>query len=256
MNAIFESITDATLRRVYKLVLKRTIGKYLEDELLIDQLVVQSRDGLFSVRNLRLNAELLNEEIFCRTPVKLSSLVIDELKVAISYSSIVSDGIEVQVSSVNAHFFPNKNIVPVDRSDQSDSDDSDGENDGTSSANETPVAAATSEEGREGLSFVGTWIEVIVAKLRAKVDEVNVFLHESEDVSSSNESCLQLSLKNVAFYNADPNGDVQGSSMQLSRSVMSSMHQSTAINSLSATKVRADIRRSLCALKLMCDLYR
>lgn len=233
MNTIFESITDATLRRIYKLVLKRTIGKYLEDELLIDQLQVQSRDGKFFARNLRLSPDLLNEEVFNQTPIKLLSLVIEELSVAISYSSLVSDGLQLDISSINVAVCPNLNIATP--REFSDSDESDDDIPADRSSTHIP-ATDTSDEGKEGLSFVGTWIEVIVAKLRATIKEVNISLFSNEKVSE--DSCfLKISLQNLSFFNADPSGEAHGSSMQLSRSVMSSMYQSTAINSLSSTKV-------------------
>lgn len=234
MNSIFESITDATLRRVYKLVLKRTIGKYLEDELLIDQLQVQSRDGKFAVHNLRLNPDLLNDEIFNRTPLKLLSLEIEELGVTISYSSLVSDGLQVDVSSINVHLCPNKNIISVGRSDSSDSTE-----DEDPPAGQSTTAAgieSTSEEGKEGLSFIGTWIEVIVAKLRAKIGQINIYLHPNDEPIEDS-PYLKVSLKDIFFFNADPSGDMQGSSMRLSQSVMSSMHQSTTLTALSSTKV-------------------
>lgn len=240
MNTIFETITDATLRRVYKLVLKRSIGKYLEDELLIDQLEVQSREGKFAIHNLRLSADLLNAELFCKTPVKLMSLEIEELNVAISYSSLVSDGLQVNVTSVNIHFCPNKNIVTVDREeDESDED----EQDETVQPPKT-VDTTTSDEGREGLSFIGTWIEVIVAKLRAKIDCVNIFLHPEDSIHDDSPSIV-LRLNNLSFFNADPSGDAQASSMQLSRSVMSSLHQSATLTALSSTKVSNFVSFSL-----------
>jgi hypothetical protein len=54
---MFQQITDLVLRRIYKFLLKRTIGKYLQGELLIEQLVVESREGVVTLHDIRLNID-------------------------------------------------------------------------------------------------------------------------------------------------------------------------------------------------------
>ena len=60
---LLEKLTDIGLRRLYKFVLKRSIGRYLDEELRLDQVKVQSRDGLVTINNVGLNCDVLNEEI-------------------------------------------------------------------------------------------------------------------------------------------------------------------------------------------------
>ena len=61
-ETFFSKLTDIGLRRLYKFILKRTIGVYLDSELLIEQLQVSSRDGLVTLHDLRLSCDLLNED--------------------------------------------------------------------------------------------------------------------------------------------------------------------------------------------------
>ena len=64
METFFNKLTDIGLRRLYKFILKRTIGVYLESELLIEQLEVSSREGLVTLNDLKLNCDLINEDYF------------------------------------------------------------------------------------------------------------------------------------------------------------------------------------------------
>ena len=50
-------IADSSLKRLYKYILKKSIGEYLEDELLINQLEVESKCGLVTVYDLKLNTQ-------------------------------------------------------------------------------------------------------------------------------------------------------------------------------------------------------
>jgi hypothetical protein len=62
MESFFSKLTDIGLRRLYKFILKRTIGIYLESELLIEQLHVSSRDGMVTLNDLKLSCDLINED--------------------------------------------------------------------------------------------------------------------------------------------------------------------------------------------------
>lgn len=64
MDTFFSRLTDLGLRRLYKFILKRTIGLYFESELLIEQLHVSSREGLVTLYDLKLSCDLLNEDYF------------------------------------------------------------------------------------------------------------------------------------------------------------------------------------------------
>jgi hypothetical protein len=172
MDFVLNRLTDLGLRRVYKFLLKRTIGKYLEDELLIDQLEVISRDGVVKLRDIRLKVEVLNEEFFKDLPFKVVSLHVNELQVHISYRTLLTDSCRFVVDCVTIE------LAPSDRAPDSPQEDS-----GTppipplsAPVAPAPAPAPTSDEGQRGLSFIANWVEVVVARLQVQVGEVSVRL--------------------------------------------------------------------------------
>lgn len=54
------ALTDGALRRFLKFVLKRSIGKYLQSELDLEQLEVELGSGRLELRNALLNCETIN----------------------------------------------------------------------------------------------------------------------------------------------------------------------------------------------------
>ena len=176
MDFIFNRLTDIGLRRLYKFVLKRTIGKYLEDELLIDQLQVISRDGIVKLSDIRFNAAVLNEEFFDSLPVKIISLTVTELEVHMSYKTLLTDSCRFVVDNVNIVIAPNEHYVKTKSN--ATATLSDQNEDATSAPSAAHTAADggghTTEEGQRGLSFIANWIEVVVARLQVHVGVINV----------------------------------------------------------------------------------
>lgn len=247
MSTIFQQLTDLGLRRVYKFVLKQTIGKYLDNELLIDQLDVQSRDGRVKVHNLALDTKLLNEEIFNRTPVTLISLVVHDLEVIVSYGSLFTDGLQFDVGLLEGTFGPNPNYVATGAVDEK-ADNLAGESDTVEDNVSYEPPGGGSEEGQNGMTFIAQWIEVIVAKLRVNVKEAKIRLL-SETSNHASSDYIDLSLMGISFFNTDPQGiRANSSSLQLSKSILSSKESST-FHMLSAAKVCFEGNH--CILKLL-----
>lgn len=247
MSTIFQQLTDLGLRRVYKFVLKQTIGKYLDNELLIDQLDVQSRDGRVKVHNLALDTKLLNEEIFNRTPVTLISLVVHDLEVIVSYGSLFTDGLQFDVGLLEGTFGPNPNYVAAGAFDEK-ADNLAGESDTVEDNVSYEPPGAGSEEGQNGMTFIAQWIEVIVAKLRVNVKEAKIRLL-SETSNHASSDYIDLSLMGISFFNTDPQGiRANSNSLQSSKSILSSKESST-FHMLSAAKVCFEGNH--CILKLL-----
>lgn len=233
MASIFQRLTDLSLRRVYKFVLKRALGRYLEDELLIDHLDVHSRDGIVRLQSIKLNASRLNAEFCADLPVVLKSVTLRNVEVSVSYQSLFYDGLKIIVGSLAVEAVSNPNINDKARSKSSSPRPADGMN-----ADEPrPASLEASEEGTEALQFIASWIEVIISKFNAEVREVIVDIY-GEDFDSTtiiDKPKVRLDLRTINFYNHDPNTDTLGlSSVDLSKSLLT---EKSRVGQLGGAKV-------------------
>jgi len=184
MDYIFHSLTDIALRRLYKFILKRTIGKYLEKELLIEQLQVTSRDGIVRLNDISLKVDVINDEFFRGQPMLLDSVVISSLEVHMSYSTILTEscrfvidhmGIVLRPNCCQSHNDDNDDesmmmLGKERRFDTSSTTTNSNSSSGVGVDSAAPLSDHSSnfgsEDGQKGLSFIAHWIEVIVSRLQ------------------------------------------------------------------------------------------
>lgn len=252
MDYIFNQLTDIGLRRLYKFILKRTIGKYLQDELLIDQLHVISRDGIVKLTGIKFNAEVLNNEFFGNLAFKLVSLTVDELKVHLSYKTLLTDSCRFVVDNVEAVFQPNETLSKP-KADNSNFNDRNteiiDENEVSVGVYEEDYTYSSSEDGQKGLSFIAHWIEVIVARLQVSVNNINIIFrplaavvtnklsgdkhrrqHRNQVTKDNYDTNIQLRISNIQYYNDDPNiFNMNDSSIALSTRLANSTLKSSSI---------------------------
>jgi N-terminal region of Chorein or VPS13 len=231
MDLFLSRITDIGLRRLYKFILKRSIGAYLNSELLIEQLSVSSRTGLVTLTDIQLNCDLLNDEYLKSSPFRLSSFVIPSLEVVISYTSVLHDGCRFRASHIE--ILLESGSPRTSKLEKKSNLDNDIEEDeavnilGVSIA--TPAAAANftapsnvsglpaSAEGEEGLNFIANWIEVVLARLQVSVENVKIRLNGSTPSSSTSAvhatatatvaapaPFMEIQLSKATFYNTNP----------------------------------------------------
>lgn len=239
MASIFHRLTDLSLRRVYKFVLKRALGRYLEDELLIDHLDVHSRDGIVRLQSIKLNAGLLNTELCADSPVLLKSVILRNVEVSISYQSLFYDGLKIIVGSLAVEVIPNPNANDKAGSKSLSPPPAEGVKREASSDEQqsTSTSFEASEEGTEGLQFIASWIEVIISKLNAEVREVIVDIYgEDFDITTiADKPKVRLELRTINFYNHDPYTDTLGlSSVDLSKSMLT---EKSRVGQLGGAKV-------------------
>eukprot|EP01032_Pedospumella_encystans_P008179 gene8179-9738_t len=266
MDYILNTLTDVGLRRLYKFVLKMTIGKYLEDELLIDQLEVKSRDGVVTLRDINFNAQIINEEFLELLPVKIVSISISKLDVHLSYKTLLTDSCRFVVEKLDIVLAPNevyyeaKGSPSVVKKEGSIAEP-DTETNRTKHSEPTSTEY-TSQDGQQSLSFIANWIEVVVARLQVQLGDVNITFRVPAQATSSEDQGksaaserrkhkhkehsahlhphtvpavayhdLQLRLKNIHYFNDDPRAyeASDASSIALSTKLTtSSMYNSTA----------------------------
>ncbi|RYG60001.1 hypothetical protein EON64_19680 [archaeon] len=105
-------LSDWGLRRVYKFVLKSAIGRYLEDDLDIEQVQVDSAQGRIVLHDLRLNAPLLTQLLLSANnsnsnninssslSLEVEAILIDRAVLHLSLSSLFSESCHLEVDTV------------------------------------------------------------------------------------------------------------------------------------------------------------
>ena len=230
---ILERITDTTLRRLYRFVLKRLLGPCIADgDLSLDQISLKSRDGIVELTDLSLNCSYLNEFLRKGNPATDIAMKFKEVKVAsiiakISYSNILEDGISFVVSGVQVHVEPcqssggdgniNFDNVEVDSSSLKNSS----EVTSRSSLNAHPSIDTGNNQqtmyhesnDTDALKFLSSWIEIIISKLRISISDITISIYGHDDGKEHSQNrdrsgdileppFLILSCKDVHFYNS------------------------------------------------------
>lgn len=198
----FKHLTDPALKRLYKFVLKRMIGRFLADDNLdLDQLDVHLRSGKIELCDLLLNADVLNAEL-CEAhalPFRVKKGYVGSVRVSISYANIMSESCLVEVDDIEIV------LVPLTASDD-DNDDAESErlrsrrpgsagkttatansSTATSTASAAPAPAKPArttepvdEVSQEGLDFVASWIEQVTSKIKVTLSNVCLRLETGE----------------------------------------------------------------------------
>lgn len=196
----FKHLTDPALKRLYKFVLKRMIGRFLADDTLdLDQLDVHLRAGKIELCDLQLNADVLNAELCAAhaLPFRVKRGYLGSVRVSIAYANIMSESCLVEVDDIEIVLVP---LTAGD--DDADGDDthlSPGEgatNAQTQKAAAPSAATATSsalkkqqharqnepidEVSQEGLDFVASWIEQVTSKIKVTLSNVCLRLETGE----------------------------------------------------------------------------
>nr|CCA27528.1 autophagyrelated protein putative [Albugo laibachii Nc14] len=191
-------LTDPALKRLYKFVLKRLIGRYLaHDELDLDQLDVHVRAGKIELCDLKLNADVLNAEWFdfwsspsqkkgFSAPFRIEKGYIGSVRVTISYAKILTESCTVEFDDIELLLVPNKvqscsdpkHDRPVEESAHMNSSN---DSDPKSIENSERVESQRDLISQEGLDFVASWIEQVTARIKVTVSNVCARLEAKEE---------------------------------------------------------------------------
>lgn len=213
---IFSSITDIGLRRVYKFVLQRVLGPFLDDDLLLDQVSLSSRDGRVELDDIALSCERLNG-FLGNAPFRLRSCKLGHLAATMSYSNLLEDGISLTVSGVILEIEPvelvgfSASIATTSTKTHTRTNSKDQHKSSKESSNGSGIKQLETE----GLEYLASWIEIIIAKLRVSIEDIALYVHSSRERSSA--AALIVKLAKIMFYNSHPQEKAyQGGSLELS----------------------------------------
>mmetsp|Transcript_23429 Transcript_23429/g.34384 ORF Transcript_23429/g.34384 Transcript_23429/m.34384 type:complete len:2514 (+) Transcript_23429:183-7724(+) len=196
------NLQDQTLRRLYKFILKRVLGQYLESELLLEQLDVQSRQGTVVLRDLRLNTAVLNEYL-SNSPFVIIEAEVAELEASISYNTLLCDGCNVVSKGVRVLVAPTTHHSRPSRLPKM-SKNSEGNRRKPPS---DPVGISAHPDEDDGsLGFIAQWIEVVIARLKVSIEDLHIVVLESSPLSCTAASipAVHLQFKGMNFHNSHP----------------------------------------------------
>lgn len=244
----FKQLTDPALKRLYKFVLKRLIGRFLaEDEIDLDQLDVHLRSGRLELCDLRLNTEVLNADI-CEAnglPFRVKKGYLGSVRVTISYANIMSESCLVEIDDIEVVLVP----VDADATSTRDNHESMTKSTPQNATSATPVKpgdkgtrarAASREEidevSQEGLDFVASWIEQVTSKIKVTLSNICLRIETGDmNVPNAKNVALLCKLEWAQFTDesASEVASVYGTMDQSQRMGTSqSMYQSMAASSL------------------------
>jgi len=197
----FQTVTDLSLKRIYKFILKRVLGSFLSDDLSLEQILLESREGKIHLNDLLLNCEYLNElNIF--PSFKVISCHVKNINAKISYSSLLDDGISFEVSDIyiKLEFPPSPSNVP--------------QNTYSKPKNTNRIPQDSNNEA-ESLKFLASWIEIVIAKLKLKFNNIfisvciPIILPGLNDLNLNyNDASIEFKVDEIMFYNSHPNDKV------------------------------------------------
>lgn len=192
----FKQLTDPALKRLYKFVLKRVIGRFLTEELDLDQLDVHLRSGRMELCDLLLNADVLNTEL-CEPsglPFRVKKGYLGSVRVAISYANIMSESCLVEIDDIEIVLVPvekyeREEMERMEREAAAQSANASGRAQPSRQTAETGKRSSESgkadvepidEVSQEGLDFVASWIEQVTSKIKVTLSNICLRLETGE----------------------------------------------------------------------------
>ena len=114
---LLRRLTDPALKRLYKFVLKRLIGRFLLSELALSDLNVHLRAGTIELRSLTLDADAINAMLLssgasCHVVAACPS-TIGRIKVRLCYSDILNESLTLELEDITLNLAPGPPPAPT-----------------------------------------------------------------------------------------------------------------------------------------------
>ena len=175
-----KQLTDPALKRLYKFILKRFIGRFLRDELDLEQLEVSMHRGAIELTDLQLCEDALNDAVASlEVPIRIASGFLGRVKAKLCYTNILEESLTIELDGLTLVALP---PLGEKKSQSSDKDTDEGE--GHEQARCSGEGEAGDLQAREGLDFLASWIEKITSKIKIKATNLELRLKSSESDSS------------------------------------------------------------------------
>ncbi|RHZ05472.1 hypothetical protein DYB37_002397 [Aphanomyces astaci] len=179
------ALTDPALKRLYKFVLKRVLGRFLQHDLDMSQLQVHLRQGTLHLVELELNAAAINELLATSgVPFQMKRGFVGSVKVTVSYSNLLNESCLVAIDDIDIVLEPVSSTPPPPPPASTPPTST------PPTSNPQPTAHHTSSTtgnydyetdavAQEGLDFVATWIERVTSKIKVTVANLCITFEDS-----------------------------------------------------------------------------
>lgn len=252
---LFNNLADTTMKRIIKFIIKKLIGKYLKEELIMDQIEYTSKDGFVTIYDIALDHNLINKEIQSQVqtnipvPYVIKSIHICSITTKLVVSTLLTDPMKCNIHGVSIEIEPNTNRNHYTDASHMNSCGSDvsssmpealvnSKSESTTTAvsqSSTGVKLPTSNsaevEPEVDLGFIMDWIDMVLSRMLVCIFDVDVYVLDGREAAAScnNHSrlkrdrtkskpkhALKLHLDEIQFHVAHPQ-DIAKYSTTISR---------------------------------------
>ncbi|KAF0694737.1 Aste57867_14413 [Aphanomyces stellatus] len=177
----FTALTDPALKRLYKFLLKRVLGRFLQHELDLSQLQVHLRQGTLHLVELELHAGAINELLASSgLPFQMKRGFVGSVKVTVSYTNLLHESCLVAIDDIDIVLEP---VQAAPATSASSSSSAPPPSPPSQPSSSSPQAAANDYDAdavsQEGLDFVATWIERVTSKIKITLTNLCITLEDS-----------------------------------------------------------------------------
>lgn len=194
---IINAFSDSFFAKFAKLFLQLSIGKYLDDRLLIEQLEVNSRDWTGKLSQVKLNVNVLNNEFLDSQPIRIVEVVIPELTVLLS----IKESCKALIHGVTIIVEKNVNYKKKRKTKRStEGGDAVEEEDGIPIGPTAGTSSFVAEEEQEAAflmdesnSIIDNMLREVYAKLQVECRNIKVVYHHHHHHHQSSLKAPQIS---------------------------------------------------------------
>jgi autophagy-related protein 2 len=210
MFRLLGGLTDPALRRLYKFVVKRLIGRFLVDELDLSQLDVRLRAGTIELHDLELDVDALNRSF--SLPFLITKGSIGNIKVTMRYGNMLSESLTIRVEDVDICVVPWDAAAGGTAADTSTGDSGAAAQPSTSQCSDDEEDAGdTGSNSREGLDFIASWVDQICTKMKVEFSNVTLRFQDCAASASGQPApcALVLNIPGGEYYDENSGWDEQ-----------------------------------------------
>ena len=173
---IVRKLASPALKRLYRYIFRRIIGKFLLHDIGLEHIDVRLKDGYLHLKNLQFDPHVLNSHLSSiQAPVRVLAGTAAAISAQVSYGSILSNSCSVVLDKVHFRLALSK---PVPGS--KDAPQSSGRGRQQSVSNDSSLAEAVAESGfgevEKGLEIVGSWLDRIIASAKVRINQLTIVL--------------------------------------------------------------------------------
>ena len=162
-----EALADISLQKLYKFIINRTIGQYLADDLLLEQVQVSSRDGHVCIHDLSLDCDVLNAQLSA-IPFKLTKAVVKKLEAKLSYKMLLAESCRFDFYGLELVLEPDTAIIVVDNKSAVNKSSETKKSGGVSTENE--------KHDDESIEYIASWINILLSSLQIYTHDITISL--------------------------------------------------------------------------------